>query len=257
MEKEADGWWRGRCGARIGWFPFNYVEEIAQGGGDPTPATLQPSEKSFACGVIALYSFNSGNPEELAFQKGDLMDIIDQPADDPDWWEARLADGTTGLVPRNYVEVVHDAEPVFGAGKPSGGPPRQQAAAAIPSLPQGSRPPPPFAHEPWYHGKVARRDAEALLNTQAQNGQFIVRSSETKVRLLNWKKSCARLVYVASALAVGTFFVLQLFTHPPAFSLAWRLFGIDEGPRPDQALQCKEPSRWSSWHRSTQVRLHG
>lgn len=190
MEKEADGWWRGRCGARIGWFPFNYVEEVAQGGGDPTPATLQPSEKSFACGVIALYSFNSGNPEELAFQKGDLMDIIDQPADDPDWWEARLADGTTGLVPRNYVEVVHDAEPVFGAGKPSGGPPRQQAAAAIPSLLQGSRPPPPFAHEPWYHGKVARRDAEALLNTQAQNGQFIVRSSETKVRLLNWKKCC-------------------------------------------------------------------
>lgn len=179
MEKEADGWWRGRCGTRIGWFPFNYVEEIAQTSSDPTPESAPQREKTFVCGVIALYSFNSGNPEELAFQKGDLLDIIDQPADDPDWWEARTADGKTGLVPRNYVEVVHDAEPVFGAGKPPGG--RQFAASGGPALSHVTRPPPPFAHEPWYHGRVARRDAEALLNSQAQNGQFIVRSSETKV----------------------------------------------------------------------------
>ena len=118
MEKEADGWWRGRCGARIGWFPFNYVEEIAQ---SSTPESAPQREKTFVCGVITLYSFNSGNPEELAFQKGDLLDIIDQPADDPDWWEACTADGKTGLVPRNYVEVVPDAEPVFGAEKHPGG----------------------------------------------------------------------------------------------------------------------------------------
>ena len=192
MEKEADGWWRGRCGTRIGWFPFNYVEEL-QETSDSTAhaAAAPPQEKTFICGVIALYSFNSGNPEELAFQKGDLMDIIDQPQDDPDWWEARKADGTTGLVPRNYVEVVHDAEPVFGASNAQPLTSRPTFPGPGPSSTQ-SRPAPPFAHEPWYHGRVARRDAEYLLNTQAQNGQFIVRDSETKVGHWCTQSVCGR-----------------------------------------------------------------
>ena len=168
LEKEADGWWRGRCGARIGWFPFNYVEEV--------PPTAAPAGKGkrFVCGVIALYSFNSGNPEELTFAKGDMLDIIDQPADDPDWWEARKPNGDTGLVPRNYVEVVLDAEPVFGS---DGG----QQKSSHPGPAQSTQPPPPFAHEPWYHGRLARREAESILNLRAAHGQFIVRSSETKV----------------------------------------------------------------------------
>ena len=179
MEKEADGWWKGRCGTKIGWFPFNYVEEVAavEPGSEVAPEKAL-REKKFVCGVIALYSFNSGNPEELTFQKGDLLDIVDQPAYDPDWWEARKANGSTGLIPRNYVEIVHDAEPVFGTGGGAAG--LQRSAHGLPL--HSSQPPPPFAHELWYHGKVARRDAENLLNTRAANGQFIVRSSETKVR---------------------------------------------------------------------------
>ncbi len=189
MEKEADGWWRGRCGTKIGWFPFNYVEEKADnpppsmpgaGAIATPPAAEKPKEKAFICGVIALYSFNSGNPEELQFEKGDLMDIIDQPSDDPDWWEARKTDGTIGLVPRNYVEVVHDAEPVFGkTSTPTrgGGPPAPGGSQAT----AGGLAPPPFAHESWFYGKMARREAENILNTRAQNGQFIVRASETKV----------------------------------------------------------------------------
>lgn len=197
MEKEADGWWKGRCGTRIGWFPFNYVEEIKPGDSGPAvepapkPAAPLVREKKFVCGVLALYSFNSGNSEELTFQKGDLLDIIDQPEDDPDWWEARKATGQTGLIPRNYVEVIHDAEPVFGSTANSGGsgpqsqqPPAQRLnpSAAAAASAQSSFPPPPFAHEVWYHGRVARREAESLLNQRASNGQFIVRSSETKVR---------------------------------------------------------------------------
>ena len=182
MEKEADGWWKGRCGTKIGWFPFNYVEEVVDLGPGSEPAAAEKATpttrgKAFICGVIALYSFSSGNPEELAFQKGDLLDIVDQPADDPDWWEARKVNGETGLIPRNYVEIVHDAEPVFGTEGTGSG--QQKSSQPLPA--HGSHPPPPFAHETWYHGKVARREAESLLNTRAANGQFIVRSSETKV----------------------------------------------------------------------------
>ena len=185
MEKEADGWWRGRCGARIGWFPFNYVEEHEEPSPPDTEQALSSKEKLFVCGVIALYSFNSGNPEELPFEKGDLMDIVDQPPDDPDWWEARKSDGTVGLVPRNYVEVVHDAEPVFGRppGEPiasRAGPMAQGGSSASAA---GIRTAPSFSREVWFHGKMARREAENILNTQAENGQFIVRESETKVSL--------------------------------------------------------------------------
>jgi NCK adaptor protein len=187
LEKEADGWWRGRCGTRIGWFPFNYVEEISdtpsmmpvmQMGG-ATPSQPPPREKQFICGVVALYSFNSGNPEELVFNKGDLMDIIDQPPDDPDWWEAKKADGSTGLIPRNYVEVIHDATPVSNSAD-------GRVPQAVPGKSTGpggpNAAPPPFAHEPWYHGRMSRRDADRILEGSGANGQFLVRDSETKVR---------------------------------------------------------------------------
>lgn len=178
IEKEADGWWRGRSGARIGWFPFNYVEELEDEPpvSQPPNPTPQEPEKKIICTVVSLYAFNSGNPEELVFQKGERMDIVDQPADDPDWWEARKKDGSTGLIPRNYVEVVHDAAPAAG---PPQLPPVTGPVSSEPA--RGGRPVPPFMMEHWYHGRIPRKDAEAILGQLAQDGQFLVRESETKV----------------------------------------------------------------------------
>ena len=185
LEKEQDGWWRGRCGNRIGWFPFNYVEELP-----PSTAVEQRVEKTVICTVVALYPFNSGNPEELAFSKGDILEIIDQPQDDPDWWEARVTDGTTGLIPRNYVEQVMEGgkpkSPIGGgggavaqAGGWQPGPPSQQVSMGAS---QSMSNPPPFCHESWYFGKLSRKDAERRLNSEGQDGQFLLRESETKVR---------------------------------------------------------------------------
>ena len=118
IEREADGWWRGQKGTRIGWFPFNYVQEVAYESVQVKPQQ-PPAEKSVICSVVALYAFTPGNDEELVFQKGEQMDIVDQPADDPDWWEARKSDGSTGLIPRNYVDVVHEATHSTGAARMS------------------------------------------------------------------------------------------------------------------------------------------
>ena len=182
LEKEQDGWWRGRCGNRIGWFPFNYVEELP-----PSSLVEQRVEKAVICTVVALYPFNSGNPEELAFNKGDILEIIDQPQDDPDWWEARMTDGKTGLIPRNYVEQVMEGSkpksPIGAQGGWSGQPTAPQPSSSmIPLGGGGGSGSPPFSRESWYFGKLSRKDAERRLNSDGQDGQFLVRESETKVR---------------------------------------------------------------------------
>ncbi len=55
--------------------------------------------------VQALYPFSSGNDEELNFEKGEVMDVVEKPENDPEWWKCRKADGQIGLVPKNYVTV--------------------------------------------------------------------------------------------------------------------------------------------------------
>ena len=81
------------------------VAEVTAGKAPP------PQQKTFLFGVIAEYSFHSDDPEDLLFQKGDLLDILDQS--DNNWWVARNAKGQTGLIPAPYVKVLEDAKPVY------------------------------------------------------------------------------------------------------------------------------------------------
>ena len=223
VEKEEDGWWRGEANGQIGWFPSNYVEEIVSGGGGgggggdaaamagaPTGMNSQSgqgardggggggggdssSSSSFVCVVRALYPFNSGNPEELPFQKGDVMDIVGQPPDDPDWWEAITPSGSKGLVPRNYVEVVHDAQPVY--------PPNQKSANV--TAPSFSSPMTTATNDvgggggggggaaasgihnyqdrQWFFGSIPRSACEQKLAPSGV-GDYLVRESESTVR---------------------------------------------------------------------------
>uniref|UniRef100_A0A8C7MVF6 Cytoplasmic protein NCK1 n=1 Tax=Oncorhynchus kisutch TaxID=8019 RepID=A0A8C7MVF6_ONCKI len=114
--------------------------------------------------VQALYPFSSGNDEELNFEKGEVMEVVEKPDNDPEWWKCRKADGQLGLVPKNYVTVL---------------PPQQDSTTQNASLGPAGPPTPDcdyispatvgrFAGKPWYYGKVTRHQ-----------GDFLIRDSES------------------------------------------------------------------------------
>jgi hypothetical protein len=69
--------------------------------------------------AVALYDFR-GNPgsDELSFNSGDIITILNADADDG-WWEGQLDDGTVGVFPELYVQEFSLTDPVcllFGFG---------------------------------------------------------------------------------------------------------------------------------------------
>lgn len=83
LEKSNDGWWRGQSGNAVGWFPSNYTTEECDNN-DEQLHTYAMAESVLDI-VVALYSFNSNNDQELSFEKGDRLEIIDRPVSDPEW----------------------------------------------------------------------------------------------------------------------------------------------------------------------------
>ncbi|XP_025077024.1 tyrosine-protein kinase CSK-like isoform X2 [Pomacea canaliculata] len=92
--------------------------------------------------VVALYNFPGRSPEDLAFQKGDLL-IIQHGTRDKNWYKASDAQGRQGMIPANYVQ------------------PRKVVTLHA---------------MPWFHGKISRQQAEDLLKPR-ENGLFLIRES--------------------------------------------------------------------------------
>ncbi|CAL8406669.1 unnamed protein product [Arctogadus glacialis] len=189
MEKCSDGWWRGSAAGQMGWFPSNYVleegdgEELMPGGGDyhgvgGAPAVVVSNGQSGGGdddggrvfhAVQTLYPFSSVTDEELNFDKGEVMEVVEKPDDDPEWWRCRNARGLVGLVPRNYVVVLSDG-PLNPAPAPLG---------SSPSLCVGPTGSGRFPGRDWYYGGVTRVQAEGALNERGLEGDFLVRDSES------------------------------------------------------------------------------
>ena len=55
--------------------------------------------------LLALYDYEQQLEGDLAFKKGDLMELVSD--EDESWWLAKHLDGTQGYIPRNYV-ALHD-----------------------------------------------------------------------------------------------------------------------------------------------------
>lgn len=54
--------------------------------------------------VIAIIdTANPDDPNELSFQKGEVLEILNKSGN---WWQAKKQDGTIGIVPSNYVSCI-------------------------------------------------------------------------------------------------------------------------------------------------------
>ncbi|NXP16980.1 ITSN1 protein, partial [Scytalopus superciliaris] len=111
-KKNPGGWWEGELQARgkkrqIGWFPANYVKLLSPGTSKTPPAEL-PRATAPVCQVIGMYDYTAQNDDELAFSKGQLINVLNR--EDPDWWKGE-ANGHVGLFPSNYVKLTTDTDP--------------------------------------------------------------------------------------------------------------------------------------------------
>ncbi|XP_026897468.1 intersectin-1 isoform X3 [Acinonyx jubatus] len=113
-KKNPGGWWEGELQARgkkrqIGWFPANYVKLLSPGTSKITPTEpAKPTALPAVCQVIGMYDYIAQNDDELAFNKGQIINVLNK--EDPDWWKGEV-NGQVGLFPSNYVKLTTDMDP--------------------------------------------------------------------------------------------------------------------------------------------------
>ncbi|GBP34590.1 Cytoplasmic protein NCK1 [Eumeta japonica] len=170
LEKSNDGWWRGQYQGHTGWFPSNYTSEE---GDNEDPVHTYAMAENVLDIVVALYSFTSNNEQELSFEKGDRLEIIERPPSDPEWYRARDNRGQVGLVPRNYLQELSDylTQP-YGE---TGGEARSGGGSGGGTTGTGP------AGRAWYYGAITRTQCDTLLNQHGHDGDFLIRDSETNV----------------------------------------------------------------------------
>lgn len=108
------------------------------------PSARKVSTPAGAQIVQALYDYEARTTDDLAFKKGDCMEILNDS--DNDWWHARHLDsGLKGYIPSLYVAPKNALE-----------------------------------SNDWFLGNISRKEAEKqLLLTGNPRGTFLVRESET------------------------------------------------------------------------------
>jgi len=62
-----------------------------------------PDTYSYKAKALYAYTQSPDDPNEISFTKGEILDIVDKQGK---WWQARKADGTVGIAPSNYLQII-------------------------------------------------------------------------------------------------------------------------------------------------------
>ena len=93
-------WWEAsKPDGTTGVVPSHYVKVIAEDEG---------SNREVLFSARALFTFEASSSDELSFKKGEVLNVLD--TSEKWWWEASKPDGTTGVVPSNFVKVIPEDE---------------------------------------------------------------------------------------------------------------------------------------------------
>ncbi|KAJ7070542.1 hypothetical protein C8F01DRAFT_1244278 [Mycena amicta] len=70
----------------------------------PTPvADAGGNDYLYKAKALYSYAASADDPNEVSFTKGELLDILDKQGK---WWQAKKADGSVGIAPSNYLQLI-------------------------------------------------------------------------------------------------------------------------------------------------------
>ena len=100
------GWWEGTLNGKHGLFPENFVKVKGDTKDDENGQDVQLRKGKQRCRV--LFSYRPTHDDELELKLNEQLDFIGEVEDG--WWKGRSADGSVGVFPSNFVELITASE---------------------------------------------------------------------------------------------------------------------------------------------------
>nr|XP_023690092.1 intersectin-2 isoform X1 [Paramormyrops kingsleyae] len=104
--EQQENWWQGELSGARGWFPRTYVTLLTEGEASPDSSMNtstdggEMTETSQLEEYVALYTYESPEPGDLAFNQGESILVTER---DGEWWRGCIGD-RTGVFPSTYVK---------------------------------------------------------------------------------------------------------------------------------------------------------
>eukprot|EP00053_Salpingoeca_punica_P012145 m.108591 g.108591 ORF g.108591 m.108591 type:complete len:469 (+) comp15871_c3_seq1:355-1761(+) len=143
-----EGWLKGECNGKIGWFPENFVDLVelppAAAARAPSEAAPNPFMSSHALKdthvkAVAIFPWKARKPNQLSFPNGAIINVRKQG---DSWWAGEL-NGKVGWFPKSYVKPIATDKKasVFSDGQGQSQAQQQGQSQGQQQAGQGSAPP--------------------------------------------------------------------------------------------------------------------